>query len=147
MRRVVLDTNIVVSGLLWSGTSQRVLQAIRDGQVQALVSEAMLDELQDVLQRPKFAPRFERLGQNPQQLFTAYSSYVIVINVEPLDETVSVDPDDDIFIACAVSGKADYVVSGDPHLLTIGEYHGIQILTAPQFLERLAAEQNDSDDR
>jgi len=132
--RVVLDTNIVVSGLLWSGTPGRVLQAAQNGLFQAVASEAMIDELREVLERPKFEHRLGRVGKTCQQLLDKYLSYVDVIHVEPLEKSVSVDVDDDMFIACALRGNAQYLVSGDPHLLDIGQYQDVSIITASKFL-------------
>ncbi len=138
MIRVVLDTNIIISGTLWSGTPSRVIQAIEQGKVKPIASEAMLDELQGVLERPKFTKRLELIGKTAKQVVSEYAARAEVIEVQPLGETVSEDPDDDIFIACTISGKAQMVISGDPHLLDVKQYQGIPILNVVDFLKHLS---------
>lgn len=90
MIRTVLDTNIVVSGLLWSGTPSRVIHAVRAGVVQPIVSEAMLDELADVIDRPKFVSRLR--GQTPDFIVAQYTQYVEVIEAQVLSRVVANDP-------------------------------------------------------
>jgi uncharacterized protein len=135
MIRLVLDTNIIISGMLWSGSPKQVLKILAEGKVQAITTEAMLDELKEVIERPKFVKRLELLAKSPQELLAEYTAKVQIIEAAPLNEAISTDPDDDVFLACAVSGKAKLIVSGDPHLLNVKMYKNIPILTAGEFLE------------
>jgi putative PIN family toxin of toxin-antitoxin system len=144
MIRVVLDTNIVISGTLWSGSPKQVMQIVEAGKALPLVTEAMLDELKEVIERPKFAKRLELLGKTAQEIISQYASKAEIIEAVALDESVSSDPDDDIFLACAISGKAQMIVSGDPHLLNVKQYQNIPILTAGDFL--LAVEKDGEED-
>lgn len=134
MIRAVLDTNIVISGLLWSGTPKHIIQAGKDGRYVSVASEEMLDELRDVIARPKFSVKLAGLGVKPDQIIAEYLKVVEIIEVEVLPETVSADSDDDMFIACAVAGNAKFIVSGDPHLLNLERYHQIQMMAASTFL-------------
>jgi putative PIN family toxin of toxin-antitoxin system len=68
MIQVVLDTNIVISGSLWSGTPKDVIQKLKEGKFLALATEAMLDELKEVIQRPKFSKRLELLGKSADEV-------------------------------------------------------------------------------
>ena len=143
MMRVVLDTNVVVSGSLWSGAPRRVMQAVAEGKLKPLVSEAMLDELNDVLERSKFSERLKLVGKTAGQIVQEYAAKAEIIVTQPLAESVASDPDDDMFLACAVSGKAQKIVSGDPHLLTIKQYQAIPIVTVENILALLSNHQND----
>lgn len=145
MIRVVFDTNIVISGSLWSGTPHHVLQLAEQGQVKPLISETMLDELREVIERPKFLGRLALLGKTAAQVVEDYLILAAVIEVESIEPTISADLDDDQILACALSGHADYIVSGDPHLLEVERYKHISILTASDFLALLAEQDGEAD--
>lgn len=136
--RVVIDTNIALSGLLWHGAPRRVLQAARTEQIEVVSSAELIEELEDVLQRPKLAARLAQIGSTPEQLLAGYLALVVVIRVAPLAVPVSVDPDDDMVLACAVTARATAIVSGDDDLLRLGAVEQIPILTAAELLARLA---------
>jgi putative PIN family toxin of toxin-antitoxin system len=137
MIRAVFDTNIVISGYLWSGAPRQALRAVEESRVQLLISEAMLDELKEVLGRPKFVERLKIIGKSAEQIVYEHLLHVEIIEAAPISPVVKVDPDDDIVLACASSGKAAYIVSGDPHLLDVITFQNIPILTVNAFLERL----------
>ena len=118
-------------------TPHHIIQAVKQEQILSLASEAMLDELKDVLHRPKFTSRLERISKTAQQIMDEYVAKVVVIEVEPLTEAVASDADDDKFLACALSGCAEVIVSGDPHLLELGSYKNISTQTAKDFLQSL----------
>jgi putative PIN family toxin of toxin-antitoxin system len=136
--RVVVDTNIALSGLLWHGAPRRVLEAARSEQIEIVSSAELIEELEEVLQRPKLAARLARTGSTPAELLAGYLALVVVIRVAPLAVPVSVDPDDDIVLACAVTARAAAIVSGDDDLLRLGVVEQIPILTAAELLDRLA---------
>jgi uncharacterized protein len=136
--RVVLDTNVTLSGLLWNGTPRRVLEAARNGQIEIFCSAELVEELEDVLHRPKLASRLARIGSTPEELLAGYLALVIVIRAAPLPVPISVDPDDDAVLACALAARAEAVVSGDDDLLRLGVVEQIPIITAAEFLDRLA---------
>ena len=138
--RIVLDTNIVLSALLWQGTPHHLLAAIRQQPgVQLYSSTALLEELGDVLTRASAAKRLVLIGKSAREVL---ADYVEVIELaEPIDvpRVVSGDVDDDQVIAAAVAARADLIVSGDRrHLLPIGNHQGIAIVEASEALRRLA---------
>ena len=137
MIRVVLDTNIVISGSLWSGAPHRVLDTITQDITRPVVTEIMLEELTEVLHREKFEGRLQIVGKTPDQIVNEYAASAEVVEAASLNKPVASDPDDDMFLACAISGHAEMIVSGDPHLLDVKEYGGIRIVTAAGFLEYL----------
>jgi len=132
--RAVADTNIVVSGLLWQGASRRVLDLARAGRLDLFTSPALLVELEEVLLRDKFARRLKAAVVSPADLLLGYAALATVIHPPPIAPTVVADPDDDEVLACAVAAQADIVISGDRHLLSLGEFQGIPVL-APARLQ------------
>lgn len=138
--RIVADTNIVVSGLLWSGPPRQVLAAAFRGETEVACSNMLLIELDDAPHRPRFAPRPATLGLTAQEAILQFMSVAELVVPPVIDPVITQDPDDDAVLACAIAAEADVIVSGDSHLLGVGEYRGIPILTASAFLARLENE-------
>jgi putative PIN family toxin of toxin-antitoxin system len=135
--RVVLDTNILVSGLLWSGPSRQVLDAARRGEIRLFTTQVLLDELADVLRRDKFATRLKRAGVSSDTLVTGFKALANLVEPHSIPPTILDDPDDDAVLACAVAAKAQAIVSGDSHLLKLANFSSIPILTATDLLKQL----------
>jgi len=138
MTRAIPDTNIVVSGLLWRGNPRRILDAARDGIIELYTSPVLLEELEDVLSREKFARRLAAATVTVQDLVSGYGALATVIEAEPIAPVILVDPDDDAVLACALSSDAEVIVSGDSDLLDLKEHKQIRVLTATEFLAELA---------
>ncbi len=149
MLRVVLDTNIIVSSLLSpSGAPAAVLDAWRELHYVLLLSPAMLEELRSVLARPRIRSKYGVTAQDVEAVCQALERYALWVTGDaPLRASILPDPDDEKFLACAVEGKADCVVSGDRHLLDLGAFHGIPILSARQFLSHLDTQSGGGDTR
>lgn len=137
--RFVLDTNTLVSAFLWRGTTAKLLQILHTQQHDILSSEILLSELIEVLKRPKFNTQIGKINQTPDQLINQWLDVIELIETISLVTPVSRDIDDDEVLACAMSAKADYIVSGDKDLLVLKAFRGIPIVTAAQALEVLQA--------
>lgn len=128
--RIVLDTNVVVSSL-WGGPPKSVMNACRRGRVKLLLSRPILEEYFTVLSRFEIEEDdmdlFESLFTDPRRTEMVSPSLSI--------RAVKEDPSDDKFLECAVSGRAEGIVSGDRHLLALGEFRGIPIMSPRRFLE------------
>jgi len=135
--RTVADTNVVVSGLLWRGPSRQLLDAARQGRVELFTSGALLDELEEVLQREKFLTRLAAAQVQAHDLVTGYAALATVVHPAHIEPVVLRDPDDDAVIACAVTAAATNIVSGDRDLLTLKQHRGIEILKAAEFMARI----------
>jgi putative PIN family toxin of toxin-antitoxin system len=135
--RAVADTNIIVSGLLWSGAPRRVLDLGRSGRIELFTSPALLSELEDVLGRKKFLRRLDQAGVAPHELILAYASLARVVRPLEIEPVVRADPDDDAVLACALAADAEIIVSGDSHLLDLRRFRSIRILTAAEMLASL----------
>lgn len=143
--RVVADTNTLVSGLLWHGNPRRALDAAHAGTLQLYTTSVLLAELDEVLQRSKFAQRLVLAGVTARTLVLGYAALAHMIEPAVIAPVISADPDDDAVLACAIAVPAEIIVSGDSHLLDLKEYEGIPIVTAAQLLTRIEPEQgNDS---
>ena len=127
--RVVLDTNVTISALLWRGAPYRVVLLAKAKVIQAVYCDEMLGELTEKL-REKFHFDESRIRAAVYQI----RQYTERVEIARILQVVKDDPDDDKFVECAIAGNARWLVSGDQHLLDIGEYQGISIVTAENFL-------------
>ncbi len=139
--RLVLDTNIVVAGLLWNGPPRRLIEwAIEGEAVELFSSRALLDELAHTLGYSKFAARIESIGTSIAALVAQYTALVSLVMPASVPRVVANDADDDHVIAAAVAVRAELIVTGDrKHLLPIGTHQGIAIVTAREVVDRLDA--------
>ena len=136
--RIVLDTNVVLSALLWRGTPYQLLDALHSrGEARIFTSPALLDELAEVLTRPSVAKRLAIIGRTAREVLADYVEAVEVVEPEQVPRVVPDDADDDQVIAAAVAAGADWIVSGDADLLSMGNHQGIPILTAAQAAQQI----------
>ena len=134
--RIVLDTNIIVSGLLWGGIPRQLLDLGRDGQVTFFTSNLLLDELATVLERKKFAKLLASQKITPAFLMQHYGMLATLVKTKPIERIVR-DVDDDMVIATALAAKADIIATGDNDLLVLHPWEGIQILNAADVLQHV----------
>lgn len=130
--RVVLDTNIFVSALL-GGRLGIILDEWRAGKWTLIVSEAIMREYLAVLQRPKFGITTEELTATMDYLFKKAEFVSPAQSVDVVHD----DPSDNKFLEAAVEGDADFIVSGDTHLLALGTFHNVVILSGRDFIDRI----------
>jgi putative PIN family toxin of toxin-antitoxin system len=137
--RVVVDTNLFVSSLLnRQGAPAGVIDAWRDRKYLLVASEAIIMEIGRVLHSPGIQSKYSILDQDIEALLALLTQEALVVAGQAQVSGVVPDvPQDEIFLACALDGKADLIISGNKHLLNLREYRNIPILTASQFLEEL----------
>jgi uncharacterized protein len=139
MMRLVLDTNVVVAGLLWFGPPRRLLDRAIDEVITLYSSPALVDELTHTLDYRKFALRIEQFGKTVPALTTQYAALVTLVSPMQVLRVIEHDPDDDQVIAAAVAARADLIVSGDKHLHSLGgEFQGIRIVTPAQAVQLIS---------
>ena len=135
--RIVLDTNVIVSAVIWGGTPLRLVQAATAGDIELYTSPALLAELREVLGREHLASRLAQQRSLVEQAIGHYADLAISVSPLSTPRVVPGDADDDHVIAAALAAHANLVVSGDKHLLSMGSYKGIGIVTAVQALVAL----------
>jgi putative PIN family toxin of toxin-antitoxin system len=141
MIRLVLDTNVVVSGLLWWGPASNLLWSVQSGGCVILTTLPMLNELEAVLCRSKFRYRFKELNAEPEEALTFYRNLVRYCRVPQKSAYTCLDADDQKFIDLALAEHAHMLVSGDKHLLDMKETGDIAIVNvqeAVRVLQHLA---------
>lgn len=136
--RLVLDTNIVTSGLLWNGSPARLIDAALADEVELCTSRTLLVELARILQRAKFGKAISATGSSADELVMGYIELATLVTPMPIFPTILRDPDDDHVLACALAAQADFIVSGDKHLLDLKQFQGMHIVTAAQAVKRIA---------
>lgn len=130
VNRVVFDTNVLISAYLWKGSARKALEMIRTGDFTLLVSKDTVNELIHVLAYDKF-------GLTPQEIQPIVRDLMNIsefVEVKSEVQAIKADPTDDIFLALAIDGNADAIVSGDHHLLYLKEFEAIPIMTIRRFL-------------
>ncbi|MFH1773806.1 MAG: putative toxin-antitoxin system toxin component, PIN family [Methanobacteriota archaeon] len=133
MVRAVFDTNVLVSGILRSGKIKTLVDAAVDGRIQLITSEEIIDEFSRVIKRPKF-----KLSKEQQNIFVNFvANLASVVETKSDFKVIKDDPADDIILNCAFDGKADYIVSGDEHLLKLKNFRGIKIVSPKEMMEAL----------
>ena len=125
--RLVLDTNVVASALLWGGVPRLLLQAAREKRVELFTSTALLAELTDILGRRKFDKKIAASTLTVDQLVDRYAALAALLRPAPTPR-VAPDPDDDVVIGTALAAKADLLVTGDRPLLSVTEYQNVRIV-------------------
>ena len=128
--RVVADTNVFISALVFGGLPGRFLDLALRRKFTLVISKALLDELDEKL-RGKFAVS----ESDALAIRARLEDNATVVDPDFELNAVPDDPDDNRVLECALAGKADYIISGDRHLLRIGNFEGIAIVTVRQFLE------------
>lgn len=131
--KVVFDTNILVSAMLWRGTPYRCLLAIHAGLAELILSTPIVEEFRGVL-RTKFAMTKEDAEEN----IAIVQESSTLIDIPGTLRVVTDDPDDDKFVETALVAGAQWLVSGDKHLLRLGDYGAVKVISARAFLDMLA---------
>ena len=134
MIKAVLDTNIFVSALFWKGAPYTVVRTGIAGGFVMLASPAIIAELQETL-----AVKFNFPSEDARDYLHLIALHALLVEPREEPRVVVVDPSDDKIIACAVAGGADYIVTGDKHLLSLRDFSDINIVTPPSFLSVLEA--------
>jgi len=139
--KVVLDANVWVSALLWGGKPAEIVRAAEEGKVCIVTSEEIIGEISQVLNYPKLRKVYQAAGLRHEDLIEAVLKVVKFVEVTEKVNVVVEHPVDDKFIECALAAGADYIVSGDKHMLKLGGYKKTQVLSVSEFLLVLEAKE------
>ena len=119
--------------MIWGGSPANIIKAAEDERISIIASEQIVREINQTLAYPRLREIYEGAGIGRDELIEAVLRVAKMVEVTKKIELIQEDPADNKFLECALDGKADYIVSGDSHLLRIGQYQRIQILTVRQF--------------
>ena len=130
--KIILDTNVLISGIFFKGPPYTILKGWRDNKFELIVSEQIFKEYTLVL---------ERLHKNHPGIDITGIIDLIVKNAHfyqpvKIKTPITIDPDDDKFIKCALAGNVKIIISGDKHLLDVNGYQGIEVLTPSGFIKK-----------
>ncbi|MDY6846581.1 MAG: putative toxin-antitoxin system toxin component, PIN family [Chloroflexota bacterium] len=132
---VVLDTNVIISALLSAGGSPaQIIDLWEAGVFDVAISTPLLDELKRALDYPQVKKYQKMTPDELNMLLGRWSTISIYVEPEEALEVVADDPDDNRVLECAIAAKASYIISGDKHLLDLGEYRGIEVLPPAGFI-------------
>lgn len=131
MARIVLDTNSLVSAIGWNGNQRKILADCINHNHILLESEDLIGEFEEVIRRDKFRSiSKEEIGE----FLVLLKSFCVMVYPREKISIIKEDPDDNIIIECALEGKADFIISGDAHLINLKIYKDIKIVSAKEFL-------------
>ena len=140
MLKAVIDTNVLISGILSpKAAPSELLAAWRRGAFTLVTSAEIIDEVVGMLGREYFRAHYHITDQQITAVARALETQASVVQPPAHLHAVLADPDDDAILECALAGGTDYVVSGDRHLLSLGRYGEVVMVTARQFLGVIAA--------
>ena len=138
MQRLVLDTNVVASALLWDGTPRALLQAARERRIALFTSTALLAELTDILGRRKFERKITASALTIDQLVDRYVALTTLVR-PVLVSGVAPDPDDDVVIGTALAAGATLIVTGDRELRSVRTHRSVRLLGVGEALATITA--------
>lgn len=130
--RAVIDTNVLLSGLLWHGAPHVLLEQVRTGTLILISSPTLLAELEEVIGRAKFDAILTRSATSCERALAELRQLAETIEPPQLAVPVCRDPDDDAVLALALAAQADCIISGDNDLLALTHYQGIPIVAPAQ---------------
>ncbi len=136
LKAVVLDTNTLVSGLLWDGNEARVIEKTERHEIQIFISHDLLKELEELLNRGKFSEILEGKEYTVERAVAKIALMSTIVKPDHKLNAIKEDPDDNRVLECAAFAGADVIISGDAHLLKLRKYAGIDILTAGNFIKK-----------
>ena len=129
--RILIDTNIVISGLFFHGLPNQLLKEIDFEEFKVCINDEIFDEYRTQIDKKVLKPKYHLDRELRKKFFSKLQSFEKVSDLK-----VCRDPKDNKFINCAIDAKAIYIVSGDNDLLTLKNFAGIEIVTAREFYEK-----------
>ena len=128
--KVVLDTNVLISGILFGGNPRQIFELVIQGKIDAYISPAIFSEFREVLIRPKFSLTHEKCFLIAKEIEYLFGFVFPQITVDLIKD----DPDDNIILECALAADVEYIITGDTHLLTLKSFEKIKIISPAMFI-------------
>lgn len=135
MKRVVVDTNVLVSATFWAGDSDCIIEKAENKEIQLVTSKEIIEEFVGVLDYPELRDKVVSQKLAIRRTVEKVVSLSAIIEPQERHKIIKDDPDDNKFLDCAVAAKAGFIVSQDKHLLSLKKFKGILIVSPNQFLK------------
>ncbi len=132
MIKAVLDSNVIIFGIVFGGKPRKLLQLIIEGRVYLHISKEIIDEILEILEI-----KFNFSKKTLLAIENELSSTANVVEPEIKIDLIKEDTDDNKILECAAAADCDYIISGDHHLLSLEKYQAIEIMSVSDFLELL----------
>ncbi len=133
--KIVLDANLFASALIKPDSNPgKILDLVQQNQVELILSPSVIKEIKRILLYPKIRKYHRKTAEEINAYFDDILMFAWIVEANEAVEVIKDDPTDNKYLACASEGEADYIVSGDHHLLNIENYKGIEIIKAKTFL-------------
>jgi len=129
--KIVLDANVFISSFFWGGNPKKVVDRVIAGIDDLFVTKEIMDEIEEVVKRPKFHADNDRINY----FISAIEEIANKITPQKLIKNGSRDIKDNKYIECGITANADYIISGDIHLLELKKYKKIKIVNAKDYLD------------
>lgn len=133
--KIVLDTNTWLSAIVWRGEANKIIEAIIDKKIEVIITQEILSEIIDVLNRERFEDFIENKKDKIEDLLRVIISISTLIETKNKIALIKEDPKDNIILEAASEAKIDYIVSYDRHLLNMIQFNKIKIITPADFLK------------
>jgi putative PIN family toxin of toxin-antitoxin system len=133
--KVVFDTNVFISGILWPGTCNELIVLAETKSIEVCCTPKLLTELKCVLNRPKFHSRLNNLKTTPNELISLVINLVFFYPDLLIKPVIKEDIADNRVLSCALASNSEYIITGDIHLLNLHNYKNIEILTPGSFIQ------------
>lgn len=139
--KITADTNVLISASFWFGNPLRIIRYAEEGKIELVLSKEILGEFEDIIgKEDKFGLKLKGIGKTVGDVIAKMASISRMVETQGSLNVITEDPDDNRILECATAGRADYIVSGDNHLLNLREYKGIKIVTPSRMLEIIKEE-------
>lgn len=146
MIRVVLDTNVFISGIIMDyGVNYEILESWENGEFEIVLPQPIIQEIQRVLYYPHIKNRRHLTEKRIELILNALRTYAVITPSQMQISVIKEDPDDNMFIIAAIEGDAEYIISGDRHLLEIGCFGEVKIISPSEFYQIFKAKDNNKD--
>jgi putative PIN family toxin of toxin-antitoxin system len=140
MPRAVLDSNVIVSAIIVPvGKPAQIILMAREGKFQCILSQEILGEVRRILKSKHIQKKYHPDPDESEDLIAVLTGISELIELKHIENVIENDPPDNLVLACAVEGGADYLVSGNLHFLNLGEYRRVKMISPAKFLELLAS--------
>jgi len=132
--KVVFETNVLISAWFWKGNERRLVESVEEGRIHGYSSKQLIEELCRALRYPKFD-----LSQDELESIRSYYLLILkIVNPRKSIDNILEDPGDNMVLECAQKAEAEYIVPGDKHLLDLGEFRDVKIVTSRELLRTLS---------